>query len=149
MDVVYRKATCKDAQGIYFVEKECFSYPWSMESIQYDICQNENAVYIIAVLSNQIVGFCGLHIIFDEGHIMNVAVLMQYRGNGIGEGLLHNMVASTNQTINEYTLEVRVSNKTAIRLYTKLGFESVGIRPNYYPDTGEGALIMWTNKNTP
>jgi len=89
------------------------------------------------------VGFCGVHVILDEGHIMNVAVAPDYRGQGIGETLLRTMMAYTN--LEAYTLEVRMSNRTAIRLYRRLGFTEIAIRPEYYID--EDALIMWWRKS--
>ncbi len=139
----YRLASCEDASEIYDVEAACFKIPWSLESIQSDLCQNEYAYYFVAEHDGKIVGFCGVHIVLDEGHIMNVAVLTEYRGQGVGEALLHTMMSYTNLCY--YTLEVRVSNKSAISLYKRLGFSIAGRRPNYYID--EDALIMWRVKN--
>ncbi|MDD5018709.1 MAG: ribosomal protein S18-alanine N-acetyltransferase [Eubacteriales bacterium] len=149
MDIEYRKATCEDLDGIYIVETNCFSIPWSKLSLEIDLCQNKKALYVVALYNGRIIGFCGMRVILNEGHIMNVAVLENYRGIGIGAALLKTMFALAPGYVDQYTLEVRVSNSAAINLYTKLGFFGVGIRPKYYADTGEDALIMWTNKNTP
>ena len=74
---------------------------------------------------------------------MNVAVAPDFRGQGIGETLMRTMMAYTD--LEAYTLEVRVSNKSAIALYKRLGFTELGIRPEYYLD--EDALIMWWRKS--
>lgn len=141
----FRLAACDDASAIFDIETACFKTPWSFDSIQADLCQNEHAFYFVAEDDDGLVGFCGIHIVLDEGHIMNVAVLPEYRGKGVGEALLRTMMSYTGLAY--YTLEVRVSNRSAISLYTRLGFESVGIRPEYYID--EDALIMWYGKNAP
>jgi ribosomal-protein-alanine N-acetyltransferase len=111
--------------------------------IREDICENDRAIYIVATDGGRIIGFCAMHTIFDEGHIMNVAVLEEYRGRRVGEKLLKKMFECAPPGVVNYTLEVRVSNAPAIRLYTRLGFTSFGLRPGYYADTGESAMIMW------
>jgi ribosomal-protein-alanine N-acetyltransferase len=137
-----RLADCADAPAIYDIETASFKTPWSYESIRADVCLNENAYYFVAEEDGNIVGFCGIHAVLDEGHIMNVAVKPEYRGRGVGEALLRTMIAQTD--LEAYTLEVRVSNRAAISLYKRLDFETVGIRPEYYID--EDALIMWRRK---
>ena len=145
MSVIYRKATAKDVSDIYKIELACFSKPWSFASLYMDICINKLALYIVAQMEDEIIGYCGVHTIFDEGHIMNVAVLPDFRRLGIGEGLITTVISLTGLCF--YTLEVRESNQGAINLYNRLGFEIVGKRPNYYGD--EDALIMWKGKNAP
>ncbi|MGI5850301.1 MAG: ribosomal protein S18-alanine N-acetyltransferase [Christensenellales bacterium] len=149
MDIKYRKAIKEDILDIFYVETRCFISPWSMESIHFDICQNDYSLYVVAETGNRLIGFCGMHIVFDEGHIMNIAVLEEYRGAGVGMELLKKLFELAPAHIDKYTLEVRVSNAPAIRLYTRLGFTALGIRPKYYADTGEDALIMWLDKNIP
>ena len=139
----YRLAEPADVPAIYDIEAMSFKTPWSLESLQSDICSNDSACYFVADHDGKVVGFCGVHVILDEGHIMNVAVAPDYRGQGIGEALLRTMMAYTN--LEAYTLEVRMSNRAAIRLYKRLGFTEVAIRPEYYID--EDALIMWWRKS--
>jgi ribosomal-protein-alanine N-acetyltransferase len=145
MSMIYRQAICEDLNDIYKIELACFKQPWSLESLHNDICENEFAHYIVAEADGIIAGYCGIHIIFNEGHIMNVAVLPQYRKQGIGRGLLETVFMQTGLPF--YTLEVRVSNDDAINLYTKMGFATFGKRPRYYGN--EDALIMWKGKNAP
>lgn len=143
MKVAYRQALEDDAIGIHLVETHCFNTPWSFESILYEMCENDIAVYVVAEVDHQIIGFAGLHEIFNEGHITNVAVLPEFRGRRIGEKLLNKLFSIVKNTVDQYTLEVRVSNKAAITLYSRLGFKPAGVRPKYYTDTHEDALIMW------
>lgn len=145
MSVIYRKATAKDVTDIHKIEQACFSKPWSFASLYMDICVNKLSLYIVAQSGDELLGYCGVHTIFDEGHIMNVAVLPGFRRCGIGEGLITTIISLTG--LGYYTLEVRKSNQGAIKLYNRLGFEIVGTRPHYYGD--EDALIMCKGKNAP
>lgn len=142
MSVIVRQAGCEDLSDIYKIELACFSQPWSMESLYTDICENEFSYYVVAEVDHVISGYCGVHIIYDEGHIMNVAVLPEYRKRGIGRNLLETVF--TQSALPLYTLEVRVSNSDAISLYKSMGFSSYGKRPRYYGN--EDALIMWRGK---
>ena len=92
-----------------------------------------------------IVGYGGLWLNVDEGHITTIAVSPEYRGRGIGELLLNGLIDQA-MTLNTdmLTLEVRVSNIVAQQLYLKYGFRPSGTRPRYYTDNNEDALIMWT-----
>ena len=143
MSVVYREAVREDIGDIYKVETACFKQPWSLESLYTDILENELSCYLVAEEEGVITGYCGVHIIIDEGHITNVAVLPEYRQRGIGRGLLETMLEQTG--LESYTLEVRVSNATAIKLYQSMGFVAFGKRPRYYGN--EDALIMWKGKS--
>ena len=149
MDVEFRKAAPGDVLGIFAVETHCFAKPWSLDSIRDDVNRPDDSLYTVAESSGHIIGFCGMRIILDEGHIMNMAVLEEYRGQDIGRRLLKTMFDLAPVYVTRYTLEVRVSNIPAIRLYKRFGFVSLGIRPGYYADNDEDALIMWLEKNTP
>jgi len=92
-----------------------------------------------------IVGYGGLWLSVDEGHITTIAVMPEYRGRGIGELALNGLIDQA-MALNAdmLTLEVRVNNLVAQQLYLKYGFKPAGTRPRYYTDNGEDALIMWT-----
>jgi ribosomal-protein-alanine N-acetyltransferase len=93
-----------------------------------------------------IVGYGGLWLMVDEGHITTIAVAPAQRGQGIGELLLNGLIdQAIDIQASRLTLEVRISNESAQRLYLKYGFEPSGTRPRYYTDNGEDALIMWTD----
>ena len=99
----------------------------------------------VPVSPHPIVGYGGLWLSVDEGHITTIAVAPEYRGRGIGELALNGLI-DQGMALNAdmLTLEVRVSNVVAQQLYLKYGFRPAGTRPRYYTDNGEDALIMWT-----
>ena len=144
-DLIIRKAEAKDVLAIEEIEKQCFTVPWSYESLYQDIVENKLAFYIVAELAaGQICGYVGIWKIFDEGHITNVAVAPEYRRKHIARARLEALMEVTAEAgIERCTLEVRAGNEPAIRLYEGLGFKSEGIRPGYYEDNGEDAVIMW------
>jgi [ribosomal protein S18]-alanine N-acetyltransferase len=93
-----------------------------------------------------IVGYAGLWLMTDEAHITTIAVDPDFQGNGIGELLLVSLIDRAQQIGGRWlTLEVRVSNDVAQRLYEKYTFKEMGIRRRYYSDNGEDALVMWTD----
>lgn len=95
---------------------------------------------------NPIVGYGGIWLMVDEGHITTIAVAPAERGQGIGELLLNGLIdQAMDLKASRLTLEVRISNESAQRLYLKYGFQPSGTRPRYYTDNGEDALIMWTD----
>ena len=126
------------------VEEACFSIPWTREDYQREMKENKMAIYRIAVLDDKIVGYAGMWHVVTEGHITNVAVLEQYRRRGVAKALMEEIIniAQQKQMIG-ITLEVRISNIAAQKLYTKYGFRPEGFRKNYYQDTKEDAVIMW------
>ena len=144
-DLIIRKAEAKDVLAIEEIEKQCFTVPWSSESLYQDIVENKLAFYIVAELAaGQICGYVGIWKIFDEGHITNVAVAPEYRRKHIARAMLEALMEVTAEAgIERYTLEVRAGNEPAIRLYEGLGFKSEGIRPGYHEDNGDDAIIMW------
>lgn len=143
-DVTIRKAVPRDAEDICEIEEICFPDPWSMDSVRYELEQNEMAYYLVAEEAGRVVGYVGLWRILDEGHITNVAVHPEYRGRGIAEGIIRSMLEHTaGECILHHTLEVRRDNQPAINLYRKFGFEVEGVRKGYYQSDGEDALIMW------
>ena len=92
----------------------------------------------------EIVAYCGLYVIQDEGQITNVAVKSTCRGEHIGTNMLNELInQAKNKGAKNFTLEVRLSNKVAIHLYEKLGFKNVGIRKRFYNNPVEDAMIMW------
>jgi ribosomal-protein-alanine N-acetyltransferase len=96
-----------------------------------------------------LVGYGGVWLTVDDAHITTIAVDPRHRGRGVGELLLNGLIdAAFELQARMLTLEVRVSNLVAQRLYLKYGFQPGGTRPRYYTDNGEDALIMWTEAIT-
>ncbi len=130
--------------GVLTVEEATFSIPWTRQDFEREINENNMAIYYVVVSDGQIVGYAGMWHVITEGHITNVAVLEAYRKQGIGDALMHKLeeVAKQKEMIG-ITLEVRINNVAAQKLYHKHGYRPEGLRKNYYPDTHEDAVIMW------
>ncbi len=124
------------------LNQACFSDPWSEEMIA-DELENPLACYLVAEQNGQAVGYGGFYRVMDEGNITNIAVDKDFRQKGIGSRLLQGLIrCAKEQKISFFTLEVRVSNQAAIRLYASHGFQPVGLRKGYYADNQEDALLM-------
>lgn len=130
--------------SVLVIDTLCFPTPWSRESFQKEIENNKFARYIIAKKGDVVIGYAGMWLILDEGHITNIAVHPEYRGIGAGKLLLEALIEICRiESINSITLEVRKSNIVAQSLYKKYGFVEEGIRKEYYGDNREDAIIMW------
>jgi len=144
MCVIIRNAEERDIVCMAELDNLCFTVPWSLQSFEQEIKDNDKAFYLIAESEGAVIGYAGLWRILNEGHITNVAVHPDFRQSGIGEKLVSELIEESKMHGTErFTLEVRISNDAAISLYTKLHFEPAGIRKKYYEDNGEDALIMW------
>jgi len=142
----FRRMTLEDIEHVLGIEREAFTTPWSSQAFLNELTNNHFAHYMIMEIEGIVAGYAGMWIIMDEAHITNIAVRSDFRGRKLGERLLHELqrTASFLGAI-RMTLEVRRSNAVAQKLYQKLGFRSVGIRPGYYSDNNEDALIMWAD----
>lgn len=130
--------------SVLVIDTLCFPTPWSKESFQKEIENNKFARYIIAKKGEVVIGYAGMWLILDEGHITNIAVHPEYRGIGAGKLLLEALIEICKiELVNSITLEVRKSNIVAQSLYKKYGFVEEGIRKEYYGDNREDAIIMW------
>ena len=138
-----RRMKKEDVEAVSQIEAECFSMPWSEAAFR-DVLEDEKSLYLVADSASGVVGMCGVTKILDEGDINNVAVKPAYRGKGIAQCLMEELIRQGEETgIVDFTLEVRVSNAAAIRVYEKAGFVSEGIRPGFYEYPREDAMIMW------
>jgi len=143
-----RKMTTEDLLAVVEVENICFTTPWSEDSFRNELTTNMLAVYYVAEVDQRVVGYAGMWHVMDELHITNVAVHPEFRGKKIGNQLLEALIGfSSSGPYTGMTLEVRVSNDVAIKLYTKYGFEKLGIRKGYYQDNKEDAIVMWKELN--
>ncbi|SHS27102.1 ribosomal-protein-alanine acetyltransferase [Mycobacteroides abscessus subsp. abscessus] len=141
---VFRYLREEDIDQILKIEELSFATPWTRQSFENELNLNQFAVYLVLEKEGQIVGYCGMWLIVDEAHITNIAVLPEFRGQKLGEGILRMiMEVAKKRGAKSMTLEVRVSNTVAQSLYRKLGFMNGGIRKNYYTDNYEDALVMW------
>lgn len=128
---------------VCMLEEEAFSMPWHRESFM-EMIANKDARYLVALCEEEVVACCGLRNIVGEGEITNVVTKSTVRGRGIAEKLLKQLLLQGYEMgVEAFTLEVRKSNQPAIHLYEKLGFQTEGIRKNFYEKPVEDALIMW------
>lgn len=131
-----------DVAAVAELEKQCFSMPWSENSIRSEL-DNELSLWLVAEDQGVVCGYVGSQTVLDESDVMNVAVSESARGKGIGEALMRQLMVELSAIHSEkLTLEVRASNLPARGLYAKLGFSEVGVRKNYYRDPREDALIL-------
>ena len=141
---IIRNANENDVKLLTDIDEICFSAPWSEKSFFEEITTNKVAKYIVAEINGKIVGYAGIWVILDEGHITNVAVHPEHRRKGIAKAVISEIMARAEEAgANLFTLEVRASNEAAILLYEKFDFKKVGIRKGYYENNGEDAIIMW------
>jgi ribosomal-protein-alanine N-acetyltransferase len=144
MKVELRALMPQDLDAVEEIERASYPTPWSRSMFAAEL-QKPSSVAIGAYHdSGELVGYAIVSRYVDAWHVMNIAVVPGFRRRGIGRSLLERLFEVTADDARRgYTLEVRVSNVDAIRLYERLGFESRGIRRGYYTDNREDALIMW------
>ena len=124
------------------LEKLCFSLPWSRDAFLPEL--TDPACCWLAVLADgEVVGYAGMRTVLDEGYISNIAVSPALRKRGLGMALVQALKREgKTRGLSFLTLEVRVGNKEARRLYERAGFREVGLRPGYYEKPREDALLM-------
>ena len=144
MTLNLRRLGADDLDTVETIERASYPTPWSRSMFAAEL-RKPSALALGAYLdTGALVGYAFVSRYVDAWHVMNVAVAPEHRRRGIATELLERLFEVTaNDQRRGYTLEVRVSNADAIRLYEKLGFESRGIRRGYYTDNREDALIMW------
>ncbi|MGN0106233.1 MAG: ribosomal protein S18-alanine N-acetyltransferase [Hominilimicola sp.] len=139
------RMTEQDVPEVAELEKKCFAVPWSEKSFS-DEMKNKLAVYFVAKSDGRCIGYAGFWNVSGEGGITNVAVLPEYRRQGVGSLLISEMIKTAAKlNLELLTLEVRKSNISAQGLYKKYGFDIIGERKRYYSDNGEDAWIMTKN----
>jgi ribosomal-protein-alanine N-acetyltransferase len=134
-----------DVPAIQAIEEASFTTPWPPDAYRSELQTNRMAHYLVARVGETVAAYGGMWLMVDEAHITTFAVHPDWRRQGIGERLLLAFLdIALDRAAHEATLEVRLSNLAARRLYEKYGFRPVGLRPNYYSDDHEDALIMTT-----
>ena len=143
-ELIFREMRLLDIDEVHAIETASFSMPWSKESLRHELDDDHGAHYIVAVQDGKVVGYAGFWQVFDEAHITNIAVHPAYRKQGIGRKLMQEMDSLCKHLgILYQTLEVRVGNTAARRLYQNVGFYSAGIRKGFYEKPKEDADILW------
>ena len=141
--ITFRLCEEKDLPVVMELDRDAFFDPWSRETWQREL-HNPIAVWIVESAANEVVGYAGIWIVAGEAQVMRVAVQKVLRNQGLGLLLTQELIKEAwDAGAEAVTLEVRESNAAALKVYERCGFVSGGVRPNYYEDTHEGAVIMW------
>jgi ribosomal-protein-alanine N-acetyltransferase len=137
-----RRLTYADLPQVIAIERRAFPTPWSLAMFVLELSK-PSGICLVALADDRVVGYliCSRYDIV--WHVMNVAVDDRKLRTGIATALLAELFAAADKPGEQYTLEVRESNDAAIALYERFGFRSAGVRPGYYHDNKEDALIMW------
>jgi ribosomal-protein-alanine N-acetyltransferase len=132
-----------DLQQVCAIENQCYTTPWSFNSFKHEI-DNSDSILRVAVSETQIIGYVCIRTMLDMTHLMNIAVLPEFRRRGAGKMLLGNAIGELKrlQPNTKLTLEVRQSNTVAVRFYEKSGFNVTGKRNKYYQEPEDDAIIM-------
>lgn len=137
-----------DLDEVMQVEREAFTTPWTREMYRAELSK-EDGIYVVARLKGDLAGYGGMLMILEEGHLMTLAVKKKFRRRGVATVILLHLFREVVKRGGRFvTLEVRPTNRPALSLYAKFGFEVMGVRRGYYMDNLEDALIMWTEDIT-
>ncbi|MGZ6978209.1 MAG: ribosomal protein S18-alanine N-acetyltransferase [Acidimicrobiia bacterium] len=131
-------------RSVLNIENQVYPRPWTMSLFLSELGLRGTRAYFVAKIGRDVVGYAGLMVTVDEGHVTTIAVDPAWQRHQIGTRLLlavsHEAIA---REVDALTLEVRVSNTAAQAMYEQFGFSSVGVRKGYYAETNEDALVMW------
>ena len=151
-----RRAGLTDVRSLWEIEKACSAAPWSLWCFLAEYANSKSTMLVAGPPSDEdweARGYLIYWVVADEMHLLNLAVHPTHRGRGISRQLLHTaMTQARAQGAGVVWLEVRPSNRAALALYRSFGFEEVGVRPGYYTDNGEDALIyafFWDKREVP
>lgn len=143
--VRFRRMRAEDLDRVVEIEKDGFKHPWSGTLLKRELGHAWSTI-LLAVEGEgeeRILGFIVFWLVHDELHVLNIAVALEARRRGIGRALMEQAAdQGRRRGAALSTLEVRRSNTPALALYRALGYRQVGIRPNYYTDEGEDAIVM-------
>jgi ribosomal-protein-alanine N-acetyltransferase len=138
-----------DIPAVHDIERASFPVPWPAYAFRQELETNRLARYLVVRAGPRTVAYGGIWLMVDEAHVTTFAVLPSWRRKGVGGRLMLALIDLAHEVgARELTLEVRLSNIAARTLYGRFGFRPVGVRPRYYSDNGEDALIMTTEAIT-
>ena len=144
VDLALRRLGLRDLAAIEAIERRAYRTPWSRSMFAGELAKPSSLCLGAVDEEGTLVGYMIISRYVDAWHVMNIATAPEHRRRGVATALLERLFQMTADDAQRgYTLEVRVSNEDAIRLYERLGFERRGIRRGYYTDNREDAVIMW------
>ncbi len=134
--------TLAQVPHIAHIERDAYPEPWTFNMLRNEL-ETEHSYFAVMYQDNLLVGYAGYWLILDEAHVTRVTIAPAFRGQGLSRPLMYHLINQAKQDNARYLrLEVRESNKTAIRLYQTLGFVIEGRRVGYYYKTKEDAIVM-------
>jgi ribosomal-protein-alanine N-acetyltransferase len=140
-EVEVRRLAYSDLPGVIAIERRSFPTPWSLAMFVLELSK-PSGICLAAQVGDELLGYVICSRYDQVWHLMNIAVAPERRRGGVASRLLTRLLDEAKGAL-PFTLEVRVSNRQAIAMYERFGFRSAGVRPRYYHDNGEDALIMW------
>jgi [ribosomal protein S18]-alanine N-acetyltransferase len=140
-EVKVRRLAYSDLPAVIAIERRSFPTPWSLAMFVLELSK-PSGICLAATGGDQLLGYVICSRYDQVWHLMNIAVAPEHRRTGIAAHLIRRLFDQARGVL-PFTLEVRVSNRSAIEMYERFGFRSAGVRPRYYHDNGEDALIMW------
>ena len=143
--IEFRRLASRDLEAIERIERRSYPTPWSRSMFASELAKpSSTSLGAFDSETGELVGYLVISRYVDAWHVMNIAVAPEHRRRGIAAALFERLFELTSSDGRRgYTLEVRISNEAAIKLYERLGFQSRGVRRGYYTDNREDALIMW------
>jgi len=129
------------------IEQQVYPRPWSASLFHSELALRSTRAYYIARIGRELVGYAGLMMTVDDGHVTTIAVDPEWHRHKVGTRLLLVLAREAiSRGAASLTLEVRMSNRGAQELYRQFGFAPVGVRKNYYQEVNEDALVMWAHE---
>jgi ribosomal-protein-alanine N-acetyltransferase len=133
-------------KGVMAIERQVYPRPWSPNLFLSEMSELRNRTYLVAKIGKDVVGYGGIMCYGEEAHVTTIAVDPTHHRKKIGTRLMYDLIREALRLgAQAISLEVRVSNWGAQRLYSQFGFRPVGIRKNYYQETNEDAVVMWAD----
>ncbi len=134
-------------RSVLRIEQQVYPRPWSSSLFLSELALRSTRAYYVARIGRELVGYAGLMMTLDEGHVTTIAVEPRRHRSKIGTRLLLVLVREAiARGATALTLEVRMSNTAAQDMYRRFGFGPVGVRKNYYQEVNEDALVMWAHE---
>jgi ribosomal-protein-alanine N-acetyltransferase len=145
-DVEITRMRRRHLRGVMAIERRVYPRPWSPNLFVSEMTAGHGRAYLVALEGRQVVGYAGLISYGEEAHVTTIAVDPERQRRKVGTRLLHELLHHARALgAHAVSLEVRVTNWGAQRMYARFGFRPVGIRKGYYQETNEDAVVMWTD----
>lgn len=143
MAIEFVECSIDDVEAIYQLEKQLFPDPWNKDMLEFELSLNPLSYYVKLEDEGQLIGYGGVQVILDEGHIMNLAIDKKFQRQGYGKVIMRQLLNYLKeQQVSTVLLEVATKNKPAIRLYKSLGFQLGRIRKHYYENDDGYEMIL-------